>query len=221
MARKNQNMNDDNNAEVDILLIRARNINSDLSNAAEAIANAFRPFLPQPQVIVSSTPPKQLEGKSNGRTDHSQPTLGFDEDEELMEVDSHPAPVKTERKVRERNETPRHYPQPKPMNGIDWSGSGTSLEEFIRAKKPSGHLNNFLAIAAWFKVHANTPSVTLDHIYNGYRQLGWGWDTTKDMSQNFREGMRTRRGWYEGDGKGNYNISDIGLKTVETMGSKK
>ncbi|GAB4462123.1 MAG: hypothetical protein OHK0029_28390 [Armatimonadaceae bacterium] len=215
MARVNNNRSNDNNgAEIKVLYIEAKNINSDLSGVAQAIASAFRPSTP-PQVSGNGAP-RQVEGKGAKDSD-GQTSINFSDDSDVFDGEVTAETPKKERAVRER----------KPFKGeiddtISWDGDGVPFVDYVRQRNPQDTMKKYLVIATWFKRHGGHEAVDANLMYNAYRKMGW--TGMKDMGQALRSGAKPDRGYFKRDiheGNGFYAITNIGMDAADKVGNDK
>ena len=218
MARSNNNGNHSKvSGKIRFIMLEADIEDGNLTEIAQAISNAVRPASIIQQVIQAPALPRAIESHPTGKaTGSPQTALPLTESEDTEILEDVPATPPASKR-QSRDETPRHFPQPQPIDGINWSGNGTSFKDFANNKKPTSHIKRFLVTAAWFREHNSTPTVTIEHLFTAYGMMRWPWVTDKDMTAHFREGMRPTRRWYAGDGKGNYTVTDLGVNEVDGM----
>ena len=128
---------------------------------------------------------------------------------EEVEVEASTTPPRTERRTRERKPVKREI-----LKGVDLSAGEVPFETFFKAKgSPTETSKRFLVIAAWFNLYGNDSTVTVDHIYTAYRDVGLNLDV-KDVGQIFRD--LKAQGW--GDYKERkFEINPTGLKVVKKI----
>lgn len=86
----------------------------------------------------------------------------------------------------------------------------------MEVKKPGDvDIKRYLVIAHWLKEHKQIDSVGIDHIYTGYRTLGW--NLPKDPLKPFHNAKS--RGYFgKGTGKSEFAINHIGEGVVNDLG---
>lgn len=101
---------------------------------------------------------------------------------------------------------------------VDFVNNETPLKQFLaraRVTEATPVQRRYLAIAHWFKNHAGTPEVTMDHAHTAFRHMGW--NTPADASQPLRD-MKQKQKWMgKGEAKGAYKINHIGENVVNEM----
>jgi hypothetical protein len=208
--------------KIRFIMLEADIEDGNLTEIAQAISNAVRAA--PVQVIQAPATPRAIEGRVDGKSlsaaQATPPVTVFDDDDSDSDNGAAETPLPASKR-QPREQSPRTYTQPKPINGLNWNGDGVSFKEFATGKKQTSFVKRYLVIAAWFRLHNDLPSITLEHVFTAYGMMGWGWETGKDMAIHFREGMRPERRWYESDSKGNYTITDLGLNVVENMETDK
>lgn len=181
------------------VLVEGELSDQNMSELAQVITGALRPVqshrLPSVPAISDVTEPETF----------SEPVLrnGQEiEEDSTVDVSSRKSPQ------------PRQYYKPKVLADVDLAGGEVSLDGFVVAKgNPSETSKRFLVVSTWYSEYANTPSVTVDHVYTAYRSLGWTLDM-KDVGQPFRD--LKGQGW--GDYKGRvFTINHVGLGVVKKM----
>ena len=104
-------------------------------------------------------------------------------------------------------------------NAADIPVAASTPKAETRERKPEDTTKKFLVIASWFKRHGGHEKVNANLIYNGYRKLSWS--ALADMTQTLRDGAKSERGYYIGDGKGFYAITNIGLDAADKANGEK
>ncbi len=211
MARKNNGNDSDNNAEIKVLYFEAKNVSSDLAGTLAAFANAIK--IAPVQTIPTQPPASQIENRRTGLTGNGQQELNLEEDENSSS-DTPIAASTPKAETRERKPF-----KGKIMDDIAWDGNGTPFIDYVKQRKPEDTTKKFLVIASWFKRHGGHEKVNANLIYNGYRKLSWS--ALADMTQTLRDGAKSERGYYIGDGKGFYAITNIGLDAADKAGGDK
>lgn len=116
---------------------------------------------------------------------------------------------------------PRTRPAPKSPTLLDLNlNDGTPpLKEFLATKRPGDQdSKRYLAIAHWFKHHFKTPEVTVNHIFTGYRHMGW--QTPKDPALPLRD-LKNKNQWLtKGTTPGSFTTNHIGDDQVFAMGAE-
>ena len=121
----------------------------------------------------------------------------------------------TEPPLRVRPSTPRKpYVKKVAVVDVDLKSGDMPFEDFVREKNPQSMLDKYLTIATWFKRYRQIETVTADHVYTGYKKMGWGTDIN-DMSQPFRDLKRAGRGEVK---KGTFTINHLGEDLIDKLG---
>lgn len=215
MARmKNIGTDGDNNARIKVFYFEAENVSSDLASAITALANAIRP--PAAPVVIHSPTPPQIETPKIPKNNNGQTVL-FEEGESNT-VEGTVPPSNTPSAPRPNRE--RKPFQGKILDNIAWDGGGTPFVDYVKQKNPQNTMKRFLVIAAWFKKYGGQDNVSANLIFNAYRKMTWG-TALADFSQPLRDGSKPKNGYFIGDKKGNYSITNIGLDAADRVGGNK
>jgi len=210
MPRNRNNSSDsDNNARLKVVYFEAENVSSDLTGMINAFAAAIRNA---PVQVIAPQPPAQIESRrtapvSNGEEPSREEDQSSDPDTPVSAPS--PKPV----------QPPKKAFKGKILDDIAWDGNGTPFVEYVKQRSSQETTTKFLVIASWFKRFGGHEAVGSNLVYNGYRKLGWG--ALNDMTQPFRDGAKSERGYYISAGKGLYAITNIGLDAADKAGSEK
>jgi hypothetical protein len=171
----------------------------DLGQVTQAIQNALRPATPNaPRAIAQRIAPANEEvitPQSVGAE--------IDDSSEQAEVPD----------VQAKPTGPRKFRTPKVLD-LDLR-SGVSFQSFAQSKNPPSDQTRFLVVAAWFKLHHDTESITVDHVYTCYRHIGW-----PSAIEDFSAPLRALKGnqLLERTKKGSYAINQLGMARVDKLG---
>lgn len=135
-----------------------------------------------------------------------------DEDVEVESV----AEAPTEAAVRTRT-TRTSVEQPKFLGELDIKSADVSLQDFI-ASHDVGETDwkRCVGIAMWFKHHMKSDTVTIDHIFTGYRIMGW--KLPKRIRQPLNDATNKKQ-WFKRAGAGNYSITYLGEDEITKTAS--
>jgi hypothetical protein len=178
----------------------------DLSQIAHAVQSALRPrenAIPTARRITNTV---------------ERSTANVSEAEEVEDNDTQSAVEsmpQAETPKRTRTWTPT---RPKVLSNIDLASDRT-FRSFAAEKNPQTNLDKFLVVAAWFKLHRNTDSITTNHVYTCFRHIEWSCDI-KDFNQPLRS-LKSDQLMNAGQNKGAYAINHLGLDRVDKLGKKK
>lgn len=185
-------------SRIRFIMLDAEIPEGDLSQITAAIQNALKPTTTVIQQRLSST----------------NPTIQNDTDAEFVEeavgdevIDIPPA-AKAPRQSKPRKPT-----TPEVLD-VDLT-SEPSLESYANDHSPSSEPERYLVIAAWFKEHRDTPSVTTGHIYTGYRSLGWS-VAIEDFGWPLRQLKKDK--YMSSGARGEYSINHLGIARVNKLG---
>lgn len=192
-------------SRIRFILLDAELPDGDIGQITQALQNALRPpeASPGPKRMIGMAPPKGSQGASANPPDASEELQA---DEENVELEEENTATSTPRSG------PRKYRTPKVLE-LDLD-SGVSFVSFAEPKKPTSDAKRFLVIAAWFKLHRDTPAITVDHIYTCYRKIKWP-SAIDDFSKPFRKLKFVQH--VEQKGKGLYAINHLGLQEVDDL----
>jgi murein DD-endopeptidase MepM/ murein hydrolase activator NlpD len=130
-------------------------------------------------------------------------------DAEVAEVPGDAEETLVERPKHAKSNATR---QPKVLE-LDLKAGPVPLRQYLEQKNPTSDYRKSLLIAAWMKANLSLDEVTMDHIYTGYRHMGW--PSPKDVSSPMRS-MKRQNGWFgKGKEKGAYAINHVGIDAAE------
>jgi len=193
-------------SRIRFIMVEAEIANAaDLSQITQAIQNAVRPTIT----------PVRLNGPTTARVNGAeaasveQPVVdveGEDVSEENIdegvEGEASAATQRAPRKVR----PPKVIP-------LELDGD-PSFVQFAADKAPPTTTLRYLTVAAWFKLYKQVDAITASHVYTCYRHAGWPKDIV-DWGQPLRELKRQQL--FGGEGRGQYEINQLGLQQVEKL----
>jgi hypothetical protein len=193
-------------SRIRFVMLEAELPDGDLGQITQAIQNAIRVSSPNnglPRAVTSlSTRPTAATTDTDAET---QPESGSVENAEGVEES-----VVASARAR----GPRKLRTPKVLD-LDLT-TEPSFESFAGNKKPSSDLKRFLVVAAWFKLHRQTDTITADHVYTCYRKIKWP-SAIDDFGQPLRDLKRVQ--FVEMKNKGLYAINHLGLAEVDKLGN--
>ncbi len=187
-------------SKIRFIMVEAEIADGDIGQITQAIQNALRTSSPATTPQRLAMPGLKAVARENETDDEEE----FDE-AEVVEVDVIPKPP------RQRT-TRTAKPAPEVLE-LDMT-SGTSLAAFVEGTNPKSHAKRFLMIAAWFKEHRETPTITAAHVYTGYRTLKWPVGIP-DFSQPLRDLKGDQ--YMTTPEKGNYAINHLGIAEVDKL----
>lgn len=189
-------------SKIRFIMVEAEIADGDIGQITQAIQNALRTSTP-------ATAPQRLSGPGLKAVARDSETEDEDEFEEadVVEVDVTPKPQR-------QRATRTAKPAPDVLE-LDMT-SGTSLATFVEGTNPKSHAKRFLMIAAWFKEHRETPTITAAHVYTGYRTLKWPVGIP-DFSQPLRDLKGDQ--YMTTPEKGHYAINHLGIAEVDKLRS--
>lgn len=187
------------------VLFESDGVEGDLNDVANAFLAALRSPAPPARALPARKEARDLT-LAEGAIDVS-PDAPSDSDEE-MQQESHPSPARTAATPRKK-----YIKKVKVLPDVDLKAGATPFEQFMKEKKPQSMNDKYLAIATWFKRFGGLDTITADHVYTGYRAMGWTSDAA-DMSQPFRDLKKLGRGDVK---KGAFSINHIGEGVVDKM----
>lgn len=135
----------------------------------------------------------------------------------IVEEEQHEITSNGQEQAPSRSRT-RSAPKSPTLLDLNLNDATPTLKEFIAQKNPGEQdSKRYLAIAHWFKHHFKTAEVTVNHIFTGYRHMGW--QTPKDPSLPLRD-LKNKNQWMtKGAAPGSFAINHIGDDQVFAMGS--
>ena len=191
--------------------VKVRVIEFELDGSNQTLRDSIRDIVGAigraPQ--LQRTPPK-LTGSSR-QTDDEQPDDAPDFNSGAAEESSESED--SEDLTQERSPRKRSRPRtPKPVN-VDLRKREVPLKAFL-ASAPEPVEKRYVLIAYWFKKHADTPVVSMDHIYTAYMEMGWTSQLSSDVGQPLRK--------LKSDGvfdkaEGGYTLNHLGEGRAEDM----
>jgi len=172
----------------------------DLGQITSAIQNALKPTTAIVQRRLSSNA--------------AQPVLGGnDTDIELSEDEAFE--LEPEETVAPKPTKPARVRKPTTPEVLDLDfNSGVSLKSFAEEHPAESEPERYLVIAAWFKEHRATPSVTTAHVYTGYRVVGWSVGL-EDFGWPLRYLKKEKL--MSSSARGSFDINHLGLDRVKKL----
>lgn len=202
MASKKSSDAGKGNGRIRFVLFEADGVDGNLSDIAHAISSALR-SQGGGQKALPSAGRRQLEASDT--IDVLPEEVDDDQSEDAPQPEPRVASASRKRAVR----------KVEVLQDVDLNSGAVPLATFLEEKKPKNRAERYLAIAYWFKHHRDTPTVTVEHIYTGYRKMGWTIDIP-DMTQVFRELKRAAKG---ATAKGAFTINYLGEDAVNKLGN--
>lgn len=189
-------------ARVRFIMLEAEIPEGDLTQVTQAIQNALRPATVIQQRIAPASG-LEFSPAVNGVTEVEGDDVLEDVIADVEQVSVAKGPPK-----------PRSYPVPKVVEDVDLN-SEPSLASFASSKQPKSDLDRHLLVAAWFKEARGVDAVSADHVYTGYRKLGWS-TAIEDFGKPLRSLKQAQL--MKSAGRGLYAINHLGLDKVNGMG---
>lgn len=184
-------------SRIRFIMLDAELPDGDLSQITAAIQNALKPTTTVIQQRLAGGGASALI--ENGRDGESaDPDLPEAEDDEVA---TPPAKAKAQRARK---------PTTPDVLDLDLT-SDRSLESFANEHSPNSEPERNLVIAAWFKEHRDTATVTAAHIYTAYRALSWSVGF-EDFSWPLRTLKRDK--FMSSPNRGEYSINHLGIAKV-------
>ena len=153
--------------------------------------------------------PTALNGASNADEHDDDDDDDVDDDQDTIIHDGAPAAPSAPR----RPATPRKL---EIVEGVDFNKGAVPLKQFVELYNLDSNMKKYTAIAAWFKQHAHTPEITVNHIYTGFKSLGWGGLPRNASGPLADLTNKSKYKWFKaGAAKGNYGINYIGEQKLE------
>lgn len=186
-------------ARIRFIMLEAEIPEGDLTQVTQAIQNALKPTTIIQQRVPSSSMdlPLVIGGGETENEDFLE--------ENVVEAESAPPPKGPSK--------PRSYPVPKVVEDIDLNAD-PSLVSFASGKQPKSDADRHLLVAAWFKECRSMDAVSADHVYTGYRKLGWS-TSIDDFGKPLRSLKQVQL--MKSAGRGLYAINHLGLDKVSSM----
>jgi hypothetical protein len=179
---------------------------------AQAITTALRPTTPAP--AQPRLPGRVPIAVGAGAATATEPP-GDLEPEEVVVLENGEEP-ESDQPPKPKVTRERTYSKAKVMDGIDLE-TEVSFPDFAASKKPNNLQDKYLIAAAWFKLHRNTPAISMHHIYTCFLHPKVKWPTAAaDFDQPLRQLVKADR-LARGD-RGFYVINTIGLADVVALG---
>jgi hypothetical protein len=106
--------------------------------------------------------------------------------------------------------------QPKFLDDLDIKSAEVPLADFISTHYV-GEVDwkRCVAIAKWFKQYMGIDTVTIDHIFTGYRIMNW--TLPKRIRQPLNDATNKKQ-WFKRAGAGNFQITFIGEDSIQKIG---
>lgn len=193
-------------SRIRFIMIDAEIPEGDLSQITSAIQNALKPTTTIIQQRVAGP------ASATALLDPAAGNEGADEDEipgsaYQVEESSAASTPKAARPARTRKPT-----TPEVLD-LDFT-SDLSLKSFADQHPADSEPERNLVIAAWFKEHRDTPSVTSAHIYTGYRVVGWSVGL-EDFGWPLRYLKKEKL--MSSSARGSFDINHLGLDKVKKL----
>jgi hypothetical protein len=109
----------------------------------------------------------------------------------------------------------RRYRQAKFLDELDLD-SDPSFRSFVEEYTPHSDLQKYLVIAAWYKLHRDTPGLGADQAFTCYRKMRW--TEQKDPSQPFRD--LKRKDFFKSSKNGIWEITQLGIDELQRIKTK-
>lgn len=194
-------------SKVRIFYVEADLAPGDMHQLTQALTAAIRPAHPS----VRGSLPSRVEAPSaSGNGTRESTEMEIEPVDDLL-ADEADAPVAVATK---RASKPRTYRKPEAVT-IDFSGNGAPWKGFAIEKGPDSHRAKYLVAATWLHEHANTKTITADHVFTCYKAAGWNFDVM-DPTVTFRQLKGERLGALN---RGNFSINHLGISEVNDMKS--
>jgi hypothetical protein len=191
-------------ARIRFVMLDAEAPDGDLSQITLAVQNALRSSdgAAGARRLITTVSPKAVPS-ANGIDEPVEEVV----EDSVEEAASPVAPRTTSTRQPRKGKTPTV------VNDVDLNAP-MSFADFARAKNPTSNQKRHLVVAAWFKLHRNQDTITVDHIYTCYRSIGWPCNIP-DFAQPLRELKHDQL--LELRGKGIYAINHLGLDKVDKL----
>ncbi len=187
-------------SRIRFIMIDAEIPEGDLNQITAAIQNALKPNT----TIIQQRLPSSTVMPRIGANDAQ---VEFSEEEDLeIEADEIPAP-KPPKSARARK------PATPEVLEFDFT-SDVSLKSFAEQHSAENEPERCLVIAAWFKEHRSTPSVTTSHVYTGYRVAEWP-AGLEDFGWPLRHLKKDKL--MSSSARGSFDTNHIGLEKVRKL----
>ncbi|MGQ2991179.1 MAG: hypothetical protein ACT6RD_08500 [Brevundimonas sp.] len=188
-------------SRIRFIMIDAEIPEGDLSQITAAIHNALKPTTIIQQRFSAQSTTSALSNEAAAET--------FDAD--IIDIDQSadaPAPQKPARVSKPRKPTTPDVLELDLMSDV-------SLQTFADAHPATGEPERYLVIAAWFKEHRDTSSITTAHVYTAYRSLGWS-VAIEDFGWPLRSLKKDKL--MSSPARGEYVINHLGIGRVNKLG---
>ncbi len=193
-------------SRIRFIMLDAEIPEGDLSQITSAIQNALKPTTTIIQQRLPSSAAQSaigangLDGANGADVELAEEaTFDVEEDEILIPKPSKPARVR-------KPTTPE-------VLELDFN-SDVSLKTFADQHPAESEPERYLVIAAWFKEHRATPSVTTAHVYTGYRVVGWSVGL-EDFGRPLRHLKKAKL--MSSSARGSFDINHLGLDKVKKL----
>jgi hypothetical protein len=169
---------------------------------------------------INGAPPRALPTRNAAAltVDRDAGNQPDDDEEHDITADESGAEAATAATTRSRK-APSAPRSPEILENVDFTSGSTPLKDFLSRAgidDEDSHYKRYLAVAYWFKRHASTAEVTMDHVYTAFRFMQWT-DAPTDAGSPLRD-MKSRKNmkWMgKGEARGAYKINHIGENVVE------
>jgi hypothetical protein len=186
------------------VMLEADQWKGDMGEIAQVIANLVRPAH-QAQRLISASVRPENGGNGKDASEHEPEEL-------VLEEESPTETPRTAGKARAKTSNP------KVLADLDLDAGELSFRAFAEQKgPPKSALARYLLVAYWCKKYRDISAITQDHVYTGYKKMGWG-TGSKDFIQPLRDNARFGRGDFSPP---NFTINHIGEDFVENKISTK
>jgi hypothetical protein len=189
--------------------VELEGLSSTIEEGIKSVVSAMNrtaagPFSLQQRTNVPPQSPKVLAANGDGSLEDAvQGSLDID----IGSDDSH-----ADESTPIRQKGPTRYTQPKFLKDLDLDGGEKPFRDYAVEHHPETDNHRYLVIASWLKLHRNLDSITIHHVYTCYQKMNW--PSQKDVGQPFRQ--MKRKSLFENSGKGQWEITHIGLDRVKT-----
>ena len=190
--------------------VKVRVIEFELDGSNQTLRDSIRDIVGAigraPQ--LQRTPPK-LTGANSRQADDEQP----DDAPDSESSEESPESEEGAEAAQERSPRKRSRPRtPRPVN-VDLRKRDVPLKSFL-ASAPEALEKRYVLVGYWFKKHAETPVISMDHLYTAFMEMGWTSQLPSDVGQPLRalklDGVFDKA-------EGGYTLNHLGEGRAEDM----
>jgi hypothetical protein len=191
--------------------VKVRVIEFELDGSNQTLRDSIRDIV---GAIGRAPPMQKAPAKLTGGSSRQDDDQQLDDPADFSVASEETSDVEDgEDSTEERTPRKRSRPRtPRPVN-VDLRKRDVPLKTFL-ASAPEPVDKRYVLIAYWFKKYADTPVVSMDHIYTAYTEMSWTSQLPSDVGQPLRK-LKFDGVFDKADG--GYTLNHLGEGRAEDM----